>query len=76
MGLSGNVHIQARFFGLCVLKFHLGGKCGLREAVVHLASLTLGQIAECGLMLSGGDVTLHLMEEWGVRRGKQTDRSI
>lgn len=43
---------------------------------MHLASLTLGQIAECELMLSGADVTLHLMEEWGVRRGKQTGRSI
>lgn len=76
MGLSGNAHIQARFFGLCVLKFHLGGKCGLREAIIHLASLTLGQIAKCGLMLSGGDATLHLMEEWREKRGKQTDRSI
>lgn len=64
------------FFGLCVLKFHLGGKCGLSEAVMHLASLTLGQIAKGGLMLSGGDVTLHLKEEWGVRRGKQTGGSI
>lgn len=42
----------------------LGGKCGLSEAVMDLASLTLGQIAESGLMLSGGDVTVHLKEEW------------
>lgn len=42
----------------------LGGKCGLSEAVMDLASLTLGQIAESGLMLSGGHVTVHLREEW------------
>lgn len=77
MDLSRNVHIQARFFfGICVLKFHLGRKCELREAVMRLAQLTLGQIAECGLMLSGGDVTLHLMKEWGVWGGKQTVKSI
>lgn len=42
----------------------LGGKCGLSEAVMDLASLTLGQIAQSGLMLSGGHVTVHLREEW------------
>jgi len=42
----------------------LGGKCGLSEAVMDLASLTLGQVAESELMLSGGDVTVHLKEEW------------
>lgn len=42
----------------------LGGKCGLSDAVMRLASLTLGQIAKRGLMLSGGDVTVHLKEEW------------
>lgn len=36
----------------------------MSEAVMHLASLTLGQIAQSGLMLSGGDVTVHLKEEW------------
>lgn len=75
MGLSGNVHIQARFLGVCVLISHLGGKCGLREAIMHLASLTLGQIAECGLMLSGGDVTLHLDGRMGSEEGK-TNRQI
>lgn len=41
----------------------LGGKCGLSGAVMRLASPTLGQIAKGGLMLSGGDVTVHLKEE-------------
>lgn len=63
MSLSGNVHIQARFWFTCP-QIPLGGKCGLSEAVMDLASLTLGQIAESGLMLSGGDVTVHLKEEW------------
>ncbi len=42
----------------------LGGKCGLSEAVMDLASVTLGQIAGSGLMLTGWDVTVHLKEEW------------
>lgn len=46
----------------------------MSEAVMDLASLTLGQIAPNGLMLSGRDVTVHLKEEWGVRRqNKQAD---
>lgn len=41
-----------------------GGKCGLSEAVMDLASLTLGQIVESELMFSGGNVTVHLKEGW------------
>lgn len=41
----------------------LGGKCGLSEAVMDLASLTLGQIA--GEWIDAQrDVTVHLKEEW------------
>lgn len=42
----------------------LGGICGLSEAIMDLASLTFRQIAASGLILSGGDVTVHLKEEW------------
>lgn len=42
----------------------LGGKCGLSGAVMDLASVSLGQIAGSGLILSGGDVTVHLTEAW------------
>lgn len=42
---------------------------------MQLASLTLGQIAKGGLMLSGGDVTLHLKEGMGSEEGK-TNRQI
>lgn len=44
MSLSGNVHIQARFSFFFCSQIPLGGKCGLSKAVMHLASLTLGQI--------------------------------
>lgn len=48
----------------------------MSEAVMALASVTLGEIAEPGLMLCGGDVTVHLKEELEKQKAKQIGRSI